>query len=890
MFFALRRALALCCLAGMGLAHATCPSSVLQELETLRSASQSAWDAEFARCQRIGNDAFCGHLPDPYRVVSGPRSAWLAWRYCDPVIVNGGVCRDYTGHELACPAEPVTTHLEDTACPVGNPTLPGGGTKVHHERDYAPAFAHPIPFERHYRSRFSYAPLAPDNGWLHTYSARLAWPGSGNEVFALRPDGQVRRFVRGASGAWAAEQPGLELTAELDATNRLSGWRLTQRPEGRSERYDPSGLLQSIDERNGWRLRIERDAQGITVVNHFGRSLRLQHDPQGHVSALTTPAGELIRYEHDAQGRHVGVVWPDGHSRRYHYEDPALPNALSGLTDETGQRIGTYRYDAQGRVIETQRANGAERLQFAYGQDSSGAPQTTVTDFSSGAPIGRTWRFVRQGRLLQPAGVSAPCTVCGATAQAIQYDSAGLKRRELQHDGSVVFYRHDARGLEVERAAFPAALASASTRPELALATSVTTTERDPDSGLPTRIAEPARLTTLEHSGAGITAVSTQATSDPSGAAGFNATPSGPLRRTESLYDSQALLTRISEHEDGALTQRWDLAYNDLGDLSRISDAGSSASASLLSDASGRLTDLSASNGAQARFAANSRGQMSAAYTPGGDVIYTHDPRGLIDEIRFSDGRWVRYRYDAAQKLIEIRDSSGLVEQIASSDAEGLQPQRALRRVARWLSDRGDRLAQMLLPQARANPIVVVVPAVIVWGLLSVAEAQRLQASGPQGETAAGCGAGCGGGTSAGAGSPTSVPAVAAMDWLTQAGIILAGQTQTASASSPPAHDKAGLLVSPRACMPPPGNCTPDEHRQLQEQVDRWCKAAPRACRFGMSSGELQERIENGRACGTARDKLNKKCFAGGDADHRNEAAKAWKAVANCESILSKAP
>ncbi len=604
------------------------------------------------------------------------------------------------------PPPPPTAALEESSCPVGNPTLPGSGTKVHHERDYAPAFAHPIHFERHYRSRFSYAPLAPDNGWLHTYSARLAWPGSGNEVFALRPDGQVRRFVRGASGAWAAEQPGLELTAELDATNRLSGWRLTQRPEGRSERYDPSGLLQSIDERNGWRLRLLRDAQGITVVNHFGRSLRLQHDPQGHVSALTTPAGELIRYEHDAQGRHVGVVWPDGHSRRYHYEDPALPNALSGLTDETGQRIGTYRYDAQGRVIETQRANGAERLQFAYGQDSSGAPQTTVTDFSSGAPIGRTWRFVRQGRLLQPAGVSAPCTVCGATAQAIQYDGAGLKRRELQHDGSVVFYRHDARGLEIERAAFPAALASASTRPELALATSVTTTERDPDSGLPTRIAEPARLTTLEHSGAGITAVSTQATSDPSGAAGFNATPSGPLRRTESLYDSQALLTRISKHEDGALTQRWDLAYNDLGDLTGVVDAARGQRATVTQHtADGRALQGTTDQGVPIAVAYGPRGAITQITRGSQTVRFTYNPVGTLVQVRMPDGQVIDHVVDAMQALVDVRlnGASVTAQMLALGDYPDSSTQGRIEAVRQALI----RSVQGLLPTAHAQVVVL---------------------------------------------------------------------------------------------------------------------------------------------------------------------------------------
>lgn len=43
---------------------------------------------------------------------------------------------------------------------------------------------------------------------------------------------------------------------------------------------------------------------------------------------------------------------------------------------------------------------------------------------------------------------------------------------------------------------------------------------------------------------------------------------------------------------------------------------------------------------------------------------------------------------------------------------------------------------------------------------------------------------------------------------------------------------------------------------------------------------------ENNRECAMARDLINKKCFAGGAANHRNEALEAWANVAKCEGLL----
>ncbi|WP_063895559.1 type VI secretion system tip protein TssI/VgrG [Burkholderia ubonensis] len=98
--------------------------------------------------------------------------------------------------------------------------------------------------------------------------------------------------------------------------------------------------------------------------------------------------------------------------------------------------------------------------------------------------------------------------------------------------------------------------------------------------------------------------------------------------------------------------------------------------------------------------------------------------------------------------------------------------------------------------------------------------------------------------------------------------------------------DKAGNKVSPIAdTMQPPGNCSPGEQRRLQDEVNRACKR-PRACKANMDRPTILQMLENNRECAMARDLINKKCFAGGDANHRNEALEAWSNVAKCEGLL----
>lgn len=79
----------------------------------------------------------------------------------------------------------------------------------------------------------------------------------------------------------------------------------------------------------------------------------------------------MIGYAFDTADRLSTVTYPDGRSRIFHYEDAGFPQALTGISDETGARWGTFGYDIWGRAISTQLAGGVSRYLVSYPSNNS---------------------------------------------------------------------------------------------------------------------------------------------------------------------------------------------------------------------------------------------------------------------------------------------------------------------------------------------------------------------------------------------------------------------------------------------------------------------------------------------------------------------------------------
>jgi YD repeat-containing protein len=855
--------------------------------------------------------------------------------YCRPgeYAVNGS-----DGYIDYCTSTPTNSR----ACTAGNPTDPALGVKIERSIDYAGAGAHPLAFERIYRSMWR--PLLPASRvggfWGHNYSAsaRILEVATFGTRYAhvTRADGEHHIYTNVGTGWTAATGSRNTLTELRDANAALAGLELRVWSDDSTETYDRSGRLLKITNRNGWVTMLTySDAETpvataprpgllISVKNHFGRELRFTYDAQGRMAELLPPgavsgtgagsATSPVRYQYDeaaslgsgvaAQGQLTSVTWQDGSTRRYHHEQADTsyiadgPQLLSGITDEAGVRYASWAYigiqpysfmPKGARVVTAQGANGANRLEFSYYTLTSGQLLTYITDYASGNAQRFSQTFEQVGVTLLPVAATANCPQCGSTAQSTVYNVSSDKIREVAHDGSVTFFAYDAKGRETERASFPSSFNIATTRPALASATKVISTKWHATFNLPTQVAEPNKTTANTYNSKGmLTGQSWTATTDATGAAKFSAVKTGSTYATGWSYSASSLATTVIEKETPAgatvatETGRWTVTYKTDGSINKITDAVSTQSATLTADASGLTTKITASNGAVATFTGNTRGQMIKAVTPRVTTDFSIDALGLTNEIRFSDGRWIRYSYNASRRIIKITDSNGQVEQYAGLEPSWFLDEKTIRTAAAWLSLRGKRFADMLIPEAKAQSAIVVVPAVIVLGLIFIFEGQRRNgASAPGG---ASC---CGqdGTPGVGGGDETL-----ASRWSRQITTLLSDQTMPAQSAPAPIYDKAGLLVSPKACIPPPGNCDPNKHRDMQDEVNNACKGQARRCGGGLSRVELIERLELNRSCAIARDKINKTCFAGGDKDHRDQAHDAWSSVTRCEDFLSRVP
>lgn len=252
----------------------------------------------------------------------------------------------------------------------GNPCQVSTGAKIANETDIQ---AGQLVFDRHYHSQ-NLSNKGLGKGWHNQYFRRLSYPDAATVVIGS---------ASGKSEIW--EFNGTEWEGEPDINLTLShtGSEYTVTNE--------NGVIDVFDETSGALLRVESpDTQStvlhynaagqlIRVTNSFQHELSLSYDAEGRVATVSDSAGQIYSYQYDAFNNLSTVVYPDSTpldssdnpTRVYHYEDVNLPNHLTGITDENGDRIATYAYDANGKAVVTEHAQttnpvGQERFELDY--------------------------------------------------------------------------------------------------------------------------------------------------------------------------------------------------------------------------------------------------------------------------------------------------------------------------------------------------------------------------------------------------------------------------------------------------------------------------------------------------------------------------------------------
>jgi YD repeat-containing protein len=520
-------------------------------------------------------------------------------------------------------------------------------------------------FGRHWSSRFD------------TRVVLWTW-GSYQTAWVSRGDGRVFGFTL-IGATWTSQSDVTDrLVQTKDANGQPAGWVYYASSSDDFETYDVNGNLTSIAGREGGSLSISYDTQGMLarISDTFGRTFTATMGANGLLSALSDPMGQVTRYQYDAAGNLTEVDYPGNGARKYVYENVAWPHALTGVIDENGDRHATYGYASDGSALSTELAGGVGK--WTLSGSGSG-----LTD-----PIGNRITFGIQSiqGVAKRTSSTQPCSSCSEpNARTLAYDANGNVSSRVDFNNNQTCYVYDtARNLELARVegalsteTCSSVLGKLPTRADVRKIS----TEWHGVWRLPTRVAEPNRITTITYNGEGgvlcapatalaggvpigvLCSKKVQPTLDTTGQQAFSATVTGTARTWQYTYDSYGqLLTATDPNGQTTTTTYYAATDPDIGkrgNVRTISNALGHVTTFTAYDANGRPTSITDPNGVMTTLAYHPRGWLISRTVGGETTSYTHDPAGQVTRVTQPDGSYVQYSYDAAHRLTQIQDGLG---------------------------------------------------------------------------------------------------------------------------------------------------------------------------------------------------------------------------------------
>jgi YD repeat-containing protein len=546
---------------------------------------------------------------------------------------------------------------------VANPINAGTGNKWQHETDL-PGETFGLDFDRYYNASTTASPSSLGAGWTHAYTRSSTLQASGALVTIRRNDGKEYNFQQSA-GHWVADADVPDRLEELkDSAGVRTGWRYTTADQS-VETYNAFGKLVAIADRSGLAQTLAySDASApvtvapkagllIRVTDPFGHQLNFTYDAHSRLSTLTDPADGLYRYGYDANNNLTSVTYPDGTSKTYHYENTSFPHALTGITDENGNRYATYAYDAQGRAISTEHAGGVDRASLVYNADGS----TTVTDALNTA---RTYQFQTLLGVVKSKGQSQPGgSGCGASASALNYDANGNVSSRTDFNGHRTDYTYDlSRNLETSRT--EGLSASGASTP----ATRTITTVWHPTLRLPVQITNGNQQTTYSYNSQGevtdktVTDTATQATRTWTTTYTYGAVPGVLVQKVEDgpRTDVADVTTYAYYPADAACSGGH---FGCRGQLQQVTDALGHITQYTVYNAHGKLLSMTDANGLVTTLTYDARQRLTSVDAGGETTTYAYNPAGQLTRVTRPDGAYLSYTYDAAHRLIQTQDNLG---------------------------------------------------------------------------------------------------------------------------------------------------------------------------------------------------------------------------------------
>jgi YD repeat-containing protein len=321
---------------------------------------------------------------------------------------------------------------------VGNPCNIGSGNKYQAENDLEGTHG-VLDYTRHYNSLSTRA-LGIGKRWSTRYTAAIV--DLGTSVQVIRGDGYAEYFDCSVTPCLGETDTRIRLTSDA------AGYTLVDQHDT-VEHYGVAGELLSITDIRGNTQALAYDAAGRLegVDTSTGDYITFGHDGSGRVASMTDQAGRVWGYRYDAAGNLEYVDNPDGTLRRYHYNESqyagaSLPHALTGITDERGNRYATYEYDAGGRAIATWHAGNAGRVDIQYSDLDGARSITNSRGFTSAYSTS-----VQLGKSLATGMTGPGCATCGTSNTAHDFDPVNnYLRSKTENSITTKYGNYDSHG------------------------------------------------------------------------------------------------------------------------------------------------------------------------------------------------------------------------------------------------------------------------------------------------------------------------------------------------------------------------------------------------------------------------------------------------------------
>jgi len=564
---------------------------------------------------------------------------------CVSICPSGKTYNSATNQCYTAYSVPPKTMGKPQLC-VGNPCNPATGNKYQAETDFDSDVID-LGFTRHYNSGAFDVNGPLGYGWSHQLAPSLEILTG--KIFIHQADGRAE-WLTLSNGLWQGDAD-----SRLRLTQDNTGYTLTDQL-GVVERYNTSGRIQSRTELNGRTTSYNYDSsQRLTsVTGPFGHTLQLTYDGANRISSVTYPDGLSSQYQYDSAGNLSKVIYQDGRFKLYHYENTSFPHALTGITDENGNRYATWGYDAEGRANLSQHADGAEQVSLVYNGDNS----TDVTDSLNTA---RHYTFQNLLNVLKLTGLTQSAgTGTVAATRTQSYGANGNLASRTDFNGNLSCYAYDlSRNLETVRveglspsSRCPASLSAYTPAPN-SIERKVST-QWHANYRLPSQIDEAGRRTAFNYDAGGnlLSKTVTDTATQQSRTWAFTYNSLGQMLSADGPRTDVNDTTTYSYYADSTASHK-------PGDRWKITNALGHTTTFTAYDANGRLLSLTDPNGLVIGFAYDARGRLTQKTVDGNTTAYTYDKAGNLTQTTSAAGVTHTFTYDAAHRLTDITDALG---------------------------------------------------------------------------------------------------------------------------------------------------------------------------------------------------------------------------------------